>query len=167
MALIQDQDFRLQGYHKVMTQNINGDAAIIEYFKDFNGGTPTGLKVRETRTYSRNATTGIVETITVFIEWFGSDGVSSKVNKTWDIHLDAGRGMAKNEKARKRLLNKAKGAALQLIGMEAGKTFMRDYGNEMSLYIEGDRQLLIDGINASTQTQTFKDTLVGILDIAY
>jgi len=72
-----------------------------------------------------------------------------------------------NEKARKRLLNQAKGAAIQLIGLEAGKTFMRNFGSEMNLYVEGDRQPLIDGINNSGETQLFKDTLTGILDITY
>ena len=150
-----------------MTESPLGDAYIIEYFKDYNNGSPTGLKVRETRTYERNDITGIVEKITVFIEWLGSDGVSCKVTKTLVKHLDLGRGMAKNEKARKRLLNKAKGAAIQLIGMAAGKTFMRNYSSEMSLYIEGDRQPLVDGIVASGQTQLFKDTLVNILDKEY
>jgi len=167
MILIQDQDFRLKGYHKVMTENPQGDAAIIEYFRNYTDGTPNYLKVRETRTYTRNAVTGIPETIDVLIEWFGGDGVSSKINKTIVKHLDMGRGMAKNEKARKRLLNKAKGAAIQLIGMAAGKTFMRNYGTEMSLYIEGDREPLVDGIAASGETQLFKDTLTAILDVAY
>jgi len=72
-----------------------------------------------------------------------------------------------NEKARKRLLNQAKGAAIQLIGLEAGKTFMRNFGSEMNLYVEVDRQPLIDGINNSGETQLFKDTLTGILDITY
>lgn len=72
-----------------------------------------------------------------------------------------------NEKARKRLLNQAKGAAIQLIGLEAGKTFMRNFGSEMNLYVEVDRQSLIDGINNSGETQLFKDTLTGILDITY
>ena len=167
MQDITQQDFRLKGYHKVMTQNVNGDAAVIEYFKDCNGGNPTGLKVRETRTYTRNATTGIVEMINVLIEWMSGDEVTVRATKQWDNNIDAGRGMAKNEKARKRLLNKAKGAAIQLIGMESGKTFMRGLGGEISLYVEGDRAPLINGINTSTETQLFKDTLVGILDIQY
>lgn len=167
MRLIQDEDFRLKGYHKVMTQNVNGDAATIEYYGDYNGGNPQHLKVREVRTYSRNAVTGIPESIDILIEWIGSDGVSSKINKSFTKHLDPNRGMAKNEKARKRLLNKAKGAAIQLIGMSAGKTFMRNFGNEMTLYVEGDRQPLIDGIDASGETQLFKDTLTSILDISY
>jgi len=37
----------------------------------------------------------------------------------------------------------------------------------MNLYVEGDRQPLIDGINNSGETQLFKDTLINILDIAY
>ena len=164
---IQDQDYNLKGYYKTMTPSSLGDAHLIEYYADYNNGSPTGLKVRETRTYTRNAITGIIETITVFIEWIGSDGVSAKTTKTLVKHLDVGRGMEKNEKARKRLLNQAKGAAIQLIGLEAGKTFMRNFGSEMNLYIEGDRQPLVDGINNSVETQLFKDTLVNILDIAY
>lgn len=165
--MIQDRDYRLQGYHKEMTTNTLGDANIIEYYVDYNGGAPTGLKVRETRTYVRNVVTGIIESITIFIEWFGSDGVSVKNTKTIVNNLDPMRGMEKNEKARKRLLNQAKGAAIQLIGLKAGKTFMRNFGSEMNLYVEGDRQPLIDSINNSGETQLFKDTLTGILDIAY
>lgn len=167
MIDVTQEDFRLKGYHKVMTENANGDAYIIEYFADYNGGTPQRLKVRETRSYTRNAVTGIVETINVNIEWLSGDGVTVRATKNFDKHLDVYRGMAKNEKARVRLLNKAKGAAIQLIGLEAGKTFMRDFSNEMTLYVAGDRIPLIDGINASAQSQTFKDTLVGILDVSY
>lgn len=164
---IKDTDFKIQGYHKTMDQNVNGDAYIIKYFKDYNGGTPTGLVVKETRTYTRNAVTGIVESININIDWFSGDEVTVRANKSWVNNIDFNRGMAKNEKARKRLLNKAKGAAIQMIGMEAGKTFMRELGGEIGLYIEGDRQPLIDGINASTESQLFKDTLTGILDIEY
>jgi len=165
--MLQNENYNLKGYYKLMTPSSLGDANIIEYYADYNGGNPTRLKVRETRTYTRNAVTGIVETITIVVEWLGSDGVSSKQSKTIIKHLDIGRGMEKNEKSRKRLLNQAKGAAIQLIGLEAGKTFMRNFGSEMNLYVEGDRQPLIDGINNSGETQLFKYTLTAILDIAY
>jgi len=166
MKAVTEEDYRLKGYHKQMTQNVNGDAHIIEYFADYNGGSPTGLKVRETRTYTRTEDTGIPIKIDVLIQWFSADGLI-RATKSFAKHLDIERGMGKNEKARKRLINKAKGAAIQMIGLEAGKTFMRGFGGEMSLYVEGDRQPLIDGINASGQSQLFKDTLTGILDIAY
>lgn len=167
MEYVTEKNYKIKGYHKVMTQNLLGDAHIIEYFEDYNSGSPTGLRVRETRTYTRNEVTGVLEKIDVLIEWMSGDGVTPRATKTLIKHVDMDRGMAKNEKARKRLLNKAKGAAIQLIGMEAGKTFMRNFGNEMNLYVEGDRQPLIDGINNSGETQIFKDTLVGILDVAY
>jgi len=167
METIVNKDYRLMGYHKVMTQNALGDAHIVEYFGDYNGGTPQNLKVRETRTYTRDNTTGIVIQIDVLIEWLSGDGVTVRASKNLVKHIDLNRGMRKNERSRKRLLNKAKGAAIQLIGMEAGKTFMRDFSGEMTLYVEGDRQPLIDGINASGQAQNFKDTLTGILDISY
>ena len=167
MKYTTDEDYRIKGYHKVMTESTLGDAHIIEYFKDYNAGAPLDLVVRETRSYDRNISTGIIETITIDIEWMSGDGVTPRATKQLVNHIDANRGMAKNEKARKRLLNKAKGAAILLIGMEAGKTFMRNFASEMTLYVEGDRQPLIDGINASGETQLFKDTLTGILDIAY
>ena len=64
---MQDENYNLKGYHKVMTPSVLGDAYIIEYYADYNGGSPTGLKVKETRTYERNAITGIIETITITI----------------------------------------------------------------------------------------------------
>jgi len=167
MDLYINKDYRIRGYHKVMTQNSLGDAHIIEYYKDYNNNNPKGLKVRETRTYVRNEVTGIVERIDILIEFFGSDGASVKHSKNISKNLDLDRGMAKNEKSRKRLLNKAKGVAINLIGLESGKIFMRDFSVEMNLYIEGDRNPLIDGINSSSQNQDFKDALTDILDIVY
>jgi len=167
MQRTKDQDYRIKGYHKVMSQNNTGDAHVIDYFADYNDGDPLNLKVRETRTYTRNGVTGIVEEINIKIDWFSGDGITIRDTKTIIKHIDIDRGMRKNERARKRLLNKAKGAAIQMIGMSAGKTFMRNFANEMTLYIEGDREPLIDGINNSGQTDLFKNTLTGVLDVSY
>lgn len=164
---ITDIDYRIQGFHKKKTNDTNGDRTIIEYYADYDAGTYSRLKVRENRAYARNATTGILETITVDIEWMSGDGVTPRATKQIVKHLDLDDGMKANERARGRLLNKAKGAAIQLIGLEAGKTFMRDLGLEVGLYREGDIQPLIDAINASSETQLFKDTLTGILDVSW
>ena len=164
---ITDIDYTIQGYHKKKTTNSFGDRSLVEYYSDYNEGFYSNLKVRETRVYIRNTVTGITETISVDIEWIGVDGVTPIAARQLVKYLDLDDGLEANEKSRKRLLHKAKGAAIQLIGIEAGKSFMRSYGAEMSLYVEGDKQLLIDGINSSSETQIFKDTLTGILDIQY
>jgi len=167
MQIVTDIDYRIQGYHKKKTNDSFGDRAIIEYYATFTAGVYSDLKVKETRSYTRQAVTGILETVTVDIEWMSGDGVTPRATKQVVKHLDLDDGLKGNQKARGRLLNKAKGAAIQLIGMEAGKAFMRTLGDEVSLYREGDYQPLIDGINTSAQTQEFKDTLVAILDISY
>ena len=44
---------------------------------------------------------------------------------------------------------------------------MRAVSTEVSMYKEGDHEMLIDGINASGESQAFKDALVSILDVSY
>ena len=85
----------------------------------------------------------------------------------YDFFAGAGQDSLGNHGSPLILLNKAKGAAMQLIGLEAGKTFMRDLGLEVGLYREGDVLPLVDAVNASPQTQLFKDTLTGILNVSY
>lgn len=167
--LLTDENYRLNGYHKKKTNNSFGDRMIIEYYANYDSSTQTysDLKVRETRAYTRQAGTGIMETITVDIEWLSGDGITPRATKQIVKYLDLDDGLKGNEKSRKRLLNKAKGAAIQLIGLSAGKAFMRSLATEVSMYKEGDYQMLIDGINASSQTQTFKDTLTTILNVSY
>lgn len=170
MINITQIDYRLQGYFKKKVNDSKGDRVTIEYYAEYDSqtGDYSRLKVKETRTYTRNTTTGILEEITVLIEWFSGDGVTVRANKTLVKPLDLDDGMKTNERSRGRLVNKAKGAAIQLIGLAAGKTFMRNLGLEISLYREGDIQPLIDAINNdSVQTQAFKDTLVGILNVSY
>ena len=164
---IKEIDYTIQGYHKRKVTDAFGDRALVEYFAEFKAGTYSNLKVTETRTHVRQAVTGILETVIVDIKWIGADGVTAIATKQLIKHLDLDDGLAANEKARKRLLHKAKVTAISLIGLVAGKLFMRSLGGELGLYVEGDQEPLIASIAASSESQEFKSALIGILDVLY
>ena len=170
MELTTNKDYRINGYFKKKVNNSKGDRAVIEYYLNYDSEAPepySGLKVKETRTYTRNPITGVLEKIEVLIQWMSSDGVTPREEKTLIKHLDIDDGMKANEASRGRLLNEAKRISLESLGLQNGLAFMRNLGPEISLYREGDIQPLIDAINASSQSQTLKDDLTLVLNITY
>lgn len=164
---VKEVDYKIQGYHKKKTQNELGDRVLIEFFGIYSEDEYACLKVKEIRNCTRQSGTGVPLIITVDIEWIGTDGTTVIASNQLIKHLDLDDALDFNEKSRKRLIHKAKGAAMQLIGLSAGKAFMRSMGPEISLYKEGDYEVLVDAINASAQSQTFKDILTSILNVTY
>jgi len=169
MELLQNIDYRIQGYHKKFTFDANGDLIVIEYYKNFDGTTYSNLKVKETRTYTRDAVFGLLVKRDMTIEWFRSDG-SVIATKTTTKFYDSKKGYHANKKARKNIIEKASIYLLGVVGLADGKLFLRQVKSEINGYIKGDSQPLLDAVNDSTETYmtgAIKTALITILDITY
>lgn len=172
MVLTTQEDYRLKGFKKKKTYDAKGDVAIVEYYQDYDEGTGafSNLKVKETRTVTRDSFIGVAQKVEVLIEWISGDGVTPRATKTLVKPLSSHDGMALNEESRRRLVEKAQGYLLTEVGLENTQEFGGDIIAEREAYIAGARTQIIAAIDASTRvymTQARKDTLKAILDIDY
>lgn len=176
MQLLRNIDYRIQGYHKKKVYDTKGDVSEVGFYKTYtppvtgSTGTYTGLKVKETRTITRDVVLGIPNKIDMLIEWFKGDGVTTADTKTITKHINSYDGMRMNQEARTNLMTKAQGYLLGEVGLANTQEFGTDVMSEREAYIAGTRGPLIDLINNSSRpymTTEIKNTLVAILDIAF
>jgi hypothetical protein len=172
MELIQNQDYRIKGYHKEKVYDNKGDVTQVNFYKNYNPVTEsyTELKVRESRTVDRDVTTGVPNKVTVDIEWFKSDGVTKSAEKRLEKYINGFDGQQMNQEARLNLTTKAQGYLLQAVGLENTKELGTDVAVERSAYISGTTQGLIDAVNNSARaymTPEVKATVVTILNVTF
>ena len=172
MELVQNQDYRLNGYHKEKIYDDKGDVVQVNFYKNYNPVTETytQLKVRENRTVERDATTGVPNKVTVDIEWFKSDETTVIAGKQLEKYINGFDGQQMNQNARVNLVTKAQGYLLQSVGLENTKELGEDVGIERSAYISGTTQSLIDAVNNSTRpymTAEVKATVTAILNVTF
>ena len=100
-------DYRLQGYHQKITNNVKGDVSIVEYYANYDSNTNTysDLKVKETKLYTRDNVLGIPQNQIENIEWFEND--ESVASKMLTKYYTVETGYVVNKKAAKILINKA------------------------------------------------------------
>jgi len=169
MGLIQYEDYRIKGYQKKPTIDANGDLVIVEYFKDYDETTKqySNLKVKETRVYTRDSSTLLMKR-DMTIQWF-SGGKETAVVTTQKFYT-AEQGYSANKRARQNLINRASMYLLSEVGLTDGKTFLNGVTGEISTYVDGSIQPLVDAIANSTEpfmTLTIKGTLDTILNVTY
>lgn len=170
MGLLQNIDYRLNGYHKKQTFDAKGDLVTLQYYLNYNSGTGeySDLMVQENRVYERNVTTTILEKRTITIQWFGSgEEIATKVIEKY---YSATEGYDANKRARGNLINTASMYLLSQVGLTDGKAFLVTVSADISTYIDGNTQPLLDTISASTEpymTQAIKDQLNTILNVSY
>jgi hypothetical protein len=163
---VEDLDYDLYGLHKKKIL-VQGELIEVEYYKNFDGTTYSELVVKETRVYFRPQM-GLVYTRTMNINWYMSDG-SIGYSKTGIVKYYSNQeAMDEAEIRRHNVLSDAKLYITSEVGVVDALDLMSSVNNEISLYIQGLQQPLLDGIAASTKpylTQLMKDTLVPILTI--
>lgn len=172
MELVQNQDYRLKGYHKEKVYDAKGDVIQVNFYKNYDPVTETytQLKVRENRTVERDVTTGVPNKVTVDIEWFKSDGTTVTAGKQLEKYINGFDGQQMNQNARLNLTTKAQGYLLQTIGLDNTKELGTDVALERAAYISGTTQGLLDAVNNSTRpymTPEVKATVITILDQTY
>jgi len=169
MNLIQNIDYNIQGYHKKMTFDANGDLILVEYYKNYDGTTYSKLVVRETRTYTRDVVFGLLTERDMVIEFFNNRG-GVEYTKTTKKYYDAKKGYNGNKQARTNIIDTASMYLLSVVGLQDGKAFLRIVKSEISGYISGDSQPLLDAVANSTElymTGVIKTALDTILNVTY
>jgi len=170
--LVQNIDYRILGYHKKEIFDTKGDLATVEFYKNYDPGTDTfsNLRVKETRTYTRDAVTGLLTQRDMTIEWYGG-GEILMTTKTTTKFYNAQKGYVANKQARQNLIDKAAMYLVSQVGVPNSKAFWKTVRNEADDYVNASEvTALINAINASTEpyiTQPIKDTLVAMLNVSY
>lgn len=168
MGLVQNIDYRIQGYHKKETFDTNGDLISVEYYRNYDGVTYSNLKVKETRTYTRDVTFGLMTKRDMTIDFYDGDDII--YTKITEKYFDSKKGYDGNKKARTNIVDNASMYLLSQIGLVDGKAFLRIVKSEITGYIHGDEQPLLNAISNSTETYmtgTIKATLDVILNVTY
>jgi len=163
-----EKDYRLNGYHKKEVFDTKGDFQTIGYYDSFDGTNYVGLKVEETRTYTRDETTGLITERTIVIKWYSGDRVAG--TKTLTKYYTATKGHTANKKARQNLINDASMYLFSQVGKVDATNFWKIVRSEVNDYVNTSDLALITEIDNSAEsymTQTIKDTLTAILNIVY
>jgi len=102
--LATQQDYRILGYFKENSYDNKGDLTAVDFYKNYDEATKvfSNLKVKETRTCTRDAVSGLPTKRSTLIEWFV--GASVEATKTIERIYDAQEGYGLNINSRKKLL---------------------------------------------------------------
>ena len=179
MSIISSVDYRLEGYHKKATISPMGDVVLLEFYSSYDeeANTYSDLKVRETRTYTRDQSTGLVTKREMLVEWLSSNE-SVIASKTITKYYSASEGYLRNQKSRINLIDQASlllfATLMQEYGPEQGESnsleLLSDLASDIVIYSRGNRQPLITSVQGSTRaymSQSLKDSLTVILDVAF
>lgn len=136
---------------------LDGELKEIRIWKNFNGSSFSGLAVRETITYHRNAAAYVMYR-TNNVEWYledGTVGTSQAGMKIYDFISSMEEGVTRRSNRIDFLkadlilkLVAIKGYSLAEAEQEA-KPLLSEQAGNISLYKEGDTQPLKDGLNSS------------------
>jgi hypothetical protein len=154
-----DLDYDIYGLHKNRTFN-QGELQQVDYYRNYNGETYSDLVVSESRTYQRNVM-GLVEYRTQVSTWYLTDD-SVGCTKTTIKYYNIQEAMQEAETRRSNLLSNAKLYTASQVGMENALDFMKAVNNEISLYIQGEQDSLLNAIQASTKPY-LNPTIIGTL----
>jgi hypothetical protein len=165
-------DFRLNGLHKKKEFDDKGDLVKVEYYQNYDENTSvySNLKITETRTYTRDANSKLLIKRDNIIDWKEDDGVTNKKTKSTTKHYDSQSGYDNNKRAKRNIINKASMYLFFSIGEVNAKAFLVIIATEISIYIDGNNQPLLDLISNSTETYMtteVKATLNTILDVQF
>jgi len=176
----------IHGLHKKEYFNTNGDLYLIEYYSNYNAetGTFTNLAIKEERTYTRDASTGLLITRVTTITWYDVDGEVIETKSGLLKYYSAKKGFVSNKKARQNIIDQASMYLYsQLIANDAptADSNVDDFegltNSAQSKYINSNIEPLLLIITNSTDdtkpeyraymTAAMQAVLLGILTINY
>lgn len=163
-------NYNILGYHKKRTIDTNGDLVTVEYYVTYDGVTYSGLKVKETRIYTRDAVTGIMAKRDMTIEWYEEDEVTIYCNSITEKYYTAQEGYEANIRSRSNLITNASLYLFQTVGEVDAKAFLEIVAADIDKYKGGAITPLLTAISGSGETYmtpTIKATLDAILNIVY
>jgi hypothetical protein len=177
MSLLQNIDYRIQGYYKVPIINTLGDISETDYYQSYDSNTDkyTGLMVKEIITTERNAL-GIPSSERKEIRFYKGDVVT--YTKNIERIFTEENGYEVNQVSRQRLVDRASiylfSSLISEYGAEQGSTKAYEFLNDIIIpkteYTAGNRSLLITDVNNSTRdymTSQRKTDINTILDVSY
>lgn len=169
-------DYDIYGLHKKKTI-VRGELVLIEYYKNYNGIIYSDLVVKEERTYTRNEY-GLVLYRDQISSWYLTDGTIGCVkpylkDENDEIiplrkYYNPQEQMEEAEQRRSNLLADAKLYTASQVGLPNALDLMKSVSSEISLYIQGEQDSLLNAISVSDKpylTQEIKDTLILILTL--
>jgi hypothetical protein len=155
-----------------MTDPIHkGEMTKVEYYSNFIPGNPnvlanySNLILTEYRVYTRDPSTSLVVYKDQTVNWYLTDG-SIGETKTLRKYYQFKDSIQEGIRRRDTITTEAKLYLLSTIGLVNGQQLIVDLSPQISIYLQGAHQPLLDAINASTEpflTPTIKTTVISIL----
>jgi len=154
-------DYDILGFHKKRTI-IFGELVKVEYYEFYDGVDYSNLIVEETREYTRDINTGLVQHRNQSSKWYLTDdkvGLTKNTIKYYTLEEAIQEGIDR----RTNVIAKAKSYVLVNIGQLPSFDLLTSVKNEIQLFIDGYTQPLRDAITNSTKpylNQTIKDGII-------
>jgi hypothetical protein len=147
-----------------------GELTKVEYYRNLAGNpnlitSYSDLILTEYRVFYRDPTTALVIYKDQTVNWYlsdGSVGETKKFRKYYQLRDAVLEGITRRDT----ITTEAKLYLLSTIGLTNGQQLIVDLSPQISIYLQGAHQPLLDAINASTEpflTPTIKATVISIL----
>lgn len=180
---INGNKYELTNVHIETTMNSLGDITNKKYYRNYDNGTQTysGLAGEYEMAYTRQAGTGFPEQQSITAKIYKGNVVFDQETTYHYFDLTSSTGTLaayeRNIKSSDKLVKKGAVYLAGEIGIPGSKLFLRTVTTEIAGYKDGDRQPLLDAIQAAdfttygatdaTHSATIKATLDTILNVAY
>lgn len=160
-------DYDVVGLHK-RQYFVKGELLKVEYYGqyDVNTNTYTDLCIQEDRTYNRS--NGFLSNRDMLIQWFKSDGTVGATKNTKKYYNTFDAIIAGNTR-RENIIDEVKIVAVGLMAMVeqismdqaqvVGKDFLSAISSNITLYVKGNEQELIDQITNDTTFPFLNDVI--------
>lgn len=154
-------DYDIMGFHKKRTI-VFGELVKVEYYELYDGDNYSNLIVEETRNFTRDINTGLVQHRTQSSKWYlidGSIGLIKNTTKYYTLEEAIQEGIDR----RSNVIAKAKSYVLVQIGQSYSFDLLTSVKNEIQYFYDGHTQPLRDAINISSKpylNQTIKDGII-------
>lgn len=173
---LKEENYNLKGYQKERTFNTLGDINTVTYWENYVDVNNKGdKKVEETRIYTRDGVTGLLEQRTMTHKWYEND--VEIATKTTTKYYSSEEGYESNKRAAKNLTRTASMYLVSQIGVANGQAYLDTVVTEISAYEAGSRMMLLNDIAATdftlygatdaTHSGTIKTVMNVILNVLY
>lgn len=161
----EDINYDILGLHKKLIFD-KGELLKVEYYKNYDGTTYSDLAVTEDRIYTRAVSTLLVSR-NMIIKWYLTNNTVGYTKETVKYY-NASQAYNEGKTRRSNVINDASMYLFSQVGKTNAIDFLTDVDAQISLYIKGNTQPIIDRINVTIKTymtSTIKSTLISILTI--
>lgn len=154
-------DYDILGFHKKRTI-VFGELIKIEYYESYDGNTYSNLIVEETREFTRDVNTGLVQHRTQSSKWYLTDGTIGLIKNTIKYY-SLEEAIQEGIDRRTNVIAKTKSSVLVQIGQAYSFDLLTSVKSEIQYFYDGHTQPLRDAITASSKlylNSTIKDGII-------